>query len=284
MILQPINLYKYYQDSVDMLRNVFKRLNLVMDGIACVKIADPEILRILKEKLDVDNIDAISEEYMKNLVTIDYTWFRANKVIKTFDEFELMNAIFGRDGIFMDCSSLESIKIPHTIDRIPGNCFRRCVKLNNVILPEGITLIGADSFSGCSALKEISIPNTVTHIYSGVFMGTNLEKVDLPESVTVIGSSVFNGLTSLKEVIIRGHIVIGDAAESNLFKCWENCTGLESFVMMSEMPMGFGFWMMNGTTCKIYVPNTAVDTYKTATGWNNLAGRIRPLSEYKGVL
>ena len=57
-----------YQDTVDALREIFNRLNLIIDGIACVRIADPEILRILKEKLDVDNIGAISEEYIKNTV------------------------------------------------------------------------------------------------------------------------------------------------------------------------------------------------------------------------
>lgn len=179
-----------YQDTVDALREIFNRLNLIIDGIACVRIADPEILRILKEKLDVDNIGAISEEYIKNQISITNAWFQANKSIKTFDEFGLMNATFGSDDIFGDCSSLESIRIPHSIDSIPIGCFKGCVKLNNVVLPKGITFILADSFSGCSALKEISILDTVTQIEAGAFMGTKLEKVDLPESVTGIGSSV----------------------------------------------------------------------------------------------
>lgn len=255
-----------------------------MDGIVCVRIADPEVLRILVEKLDADGIGAISEEYIKNLITIRDTWFRANKSIKTFNELELMNAVFYGTDIFRDCFSLESIKIPHNINSVPDRCFNGCIKLSNVILPKGITLFGADSFSGCSALKEISIPDTVVQIKPGVFIGTALERVDLPKSVTEIGSSVFNGITSLKTMIIRGDIVAGSEAYNNLFKCWENCTGLESFIMLSETPMNFGFWMMNGTTCTIYVPDTAVENYKTASGWNNLANRIKPLSEYKGEL
>lgn len=79
-----------YQDTVDALREIFNRLNLIIDGIACVRIADPEILRILKEKLDVDNIGAMSEEYIKNQISITNAWFQANKSIKTFDEFGLM--------------------------------------------------------------------------------------------------------------------------------------------------------------------------------------------------
>lgn len=51
----------FYQDSVDKLREIFNRLTLIMEGIACVRISDPEILRILIERLDVDGIGAISE-------------------------------------------------------------------------------------------------------------------------------------------------------------------------------------------------------------------------------
>lgn len=255
-----------------------------MDGIVCVRIVDSEVQRILVARLDTEGIGAISEEYIKNQISVTEAWFRGNKLIKTFNEFELMNIIFSTHNIFMDCSSLESIRMPYNIDNIPANCFRNCVKLNNIVLRSGIKNINNDAFSGCIELKNIKIPDTVTHIGSGAFMYTRLEFMDLPASVTEIGSSVFNGLTSLKTMIIRGNIVNKGTAENNMFKCWENCTGLESFVMLSEIPMGFGFWMMNNTTCKIYVPDTAVDVYKTTNGWSSLASRIYPLSEYKGNL
>ena len=94
-----------YQDTEDALREIFNRLNLIIDGIACVRIADPDILRILKEKLDVENNGAISEEYIKNQISITNAWVHANKSLNTFDEFGVKNPTFGSDDIFGECSS-----------------------------------------------------------------------------------------------------------------------------------------------------------------------------------
>ncbi|WP_206671546.1 hypothetical protein, partial [Parabacteroides distasonis] len=37
--------------------------------------------------------------------------------------------------------------------------------------------------------------------------------------------------------------------------------------------------LTNGNNCPIYVPDDAVDTYKTATNWSAYASRIKPISE-----
>ena len=43
-----------YQDTVDALRNVFTRLELILDGVACIKFADPEVKRICVKNWDDD--------------------------------------------------------------------------------------------------------------------------------------------------------------------------------------------------------------------------------------
>lgn len=282
---------KYYQDSVDALRKVFDRLNLIVDGIACVRIADPEVLRILIDKLDVDGIGAISEKYViENQIEVTSLWFYNNTVIETFDEFERMNVLFkdnNYDGVnlFRNCTSLRSIQLPYTVSFIPVSCFQGCTNLTNIILQRGITEIRTNAFRECSSLKKLIIPDTVIRLGGAAFIDSGIEVIDLPASVTSIGSSVFNTLTTLKTMIIRGEVVKADGTgDGSMFKCWENCTGLESFVMLSEIPMGFGFWMLNGTTCKIYVPDNSVDTYKAASGWSGLVNRILPLSSYSGEL
>ena len=264
---------------------------MIVEGIACVRIADPEVLRILIDKLDVDGIGAISEKYViENQIEVTSLWFYNNTVIETFDEFERMNVSFkdnNYDGInlFRNCTSLRSIKLPHTVSFIPVASFYGCTSLTSVTLQRGITEIRMNTFRECSSLKTLIIPDTVTKLGGALFVDSGIEVMDLPASVTSIGSSVFNGLTSLKTMIIRGEIIKSDGnVDGSMFKCWENCTGLESFVMLSEKPMGFGFWMLNGTTCQIYVPDATVDTYKAATGWSGLASRILPLSSYTGEL
>ena len=262
-----------------------------MDGIACVKIADPEVLRILIEKLDVDGIGAVSEKYViENQIEVTSLWFYNNTVIETFDEFERMTVLFkdnNYDGVnlFRNCTSLRSIQLPYTVSFIPTSCFQGCTNLTNATLQKGITEIRANAFRECPSLKKLIIPDTVIRLGGAAFIDSGIEVIDLPPSVTSIGSSVFNALTTLKTVIIRGEIIkVDGSGDGSMFKCWENCTGLESFVMLSEKPMGFGFWMLNGTTCKIYVPDNSVDTYKVASGWSGLANRILPLSSYSEEL
>ena len=276
---------------MDELRKVFDRLNLIVDGIACVRIADPEVLRILIDKLDVDGIGAISEKYViENQIEVTSLWFYNNTVIETFDEFERMNVLFkdnNYDGVnlFRNCTSLRSIQLPYTVSFIPVSCFQGCANLTNIILQRGITEIRTNAFRECSSLKKLIIPDTVIRLGGAAFIDSGIEVIDLPASVTSIGSSVFNALTTLKTMIIRGEVVKADGTgDGSMFKCWENCTGLEFFVMLSETPMGFGFWMLNGTTCKIYVPDNSVDIYKAASGWSGLANRILPLSSYPGEL
>lgn len=262
-----------------------------MDGIACVRISDPEVLRILIDKLDVDGIGAISEKYViENQIEVTSLWFYNNTVIETFDEFERMNVLFkdnNYDGVnlFRNCTSLRSIQLPYTVSFIPVSCFQGCTNLTNIILQRGITEIRTNAFRECSSLKKLIIPDTVIRLGGAAFIDSGIEVIDLPASVTSIGSSVFNALTTLKTMIIRGEVIKADGTgDGSMFKCWENCTGLESFVMLSEKPMGFGFWMLNGTTCKIYVPDIAVDVYKAASGWSGLTSRILPLSSYNGEL
>lgn len=276
---------------MDKLRKIFNRLTLIVDGIACVRIADPEVQRILIDRLDVDGIGAISEKYViENQFEVTSLWFRGNTIIETFDEFERMNVAFkdnNYDGVnlFRECISLRSIQLPYTVSFIPVSCFQGCTILTNIILQRGITEIRTNAFRECPSLKKLIIPDTVIRLGGAAFIDSGIEVMDLPASVTSIGSSVFNALTTLKTMIIRGEVIKADGSgEGSMFKCWENCTELESFVMLSEKPMGFGFWMLNGTTCKIYVPDNSVDTYKVASGWSGLANRILPLSSYTGEL
>ena len=58
------------------------------------------------------------------------------------------------------------------------------------------------------------------------------------------------------------------------------CLALTSLVIQSPTVMTLpGVSAFTNTTCDIYVPDTLVATYKTATNWSTLAARIKPISE-----
>jgi len=73
---------------------------------------------------------------------------------------------------------------------------------------------------------------------------------------------------------------------SNWVKIYSNsyliagCRSLTFVSVLSTTPFPLSSGALtNGNTCPIYVPDDAVDTYKTATNWSAYASRIKPISE-----
>ena len=59
-----------------------------------------------------------------------------------------------------------------------------------------------------------------------------------------------------------------------------NCSKLIFVTVLSTTPFPLTSGALtNGNNCPIYVPDDAVDTYKTATNWSAYASRIKPISE-----
>lgn len=58
-----------------------------------------------------------------------------------------------------------------------------------------------------------------------------------------------------------------------------NTPNLAFIIVLSATPFTLNSGALtNGNTCPIYVPDNAVDTYKTATNWSAYADRIKPIS------
>lgn len=149
---------------------------------------------------------------------------------------------------FHNCQNLTSIILPEfrpEYSYIDDNAFRNCSSLTSIIIPEGVKSIVYDAFSGCSSLTSIIIPKGVTSIGAGAFFGcSSLTSIIIPEGVTSIGYNVFgscSNLTSLK---------IENTTPPSLSNDWISYSG------------------------SIYVPSSAVDTYKTAEVWKDHADQI----------
>lgn len=65
---------------------------------------------------------------------------------------------------FVDNSSVESIIVPHGVERICRDAFVSCTSLKNVSLPQTLKVIERGVFYNCRALEEITIPATVSEI------------------------------------------------------------------------------------------------------------------------
>ena len=132
------------------------------------------------------------------------------------------------------------------------NAFSNWSSLVNVpVIPNSVTDMHS-TFKGCSSLVNApEIPSGVTSLYSTFYDCSSLVNApEIPNSVTDMRCT-FQGCSSLKEVTFL------HTTPPTYKDTLKNCSSLES----------------------IYVPDSAVDAYKTATGWSAFAPKFKPLSE-----
>lgn len=105
-------------------------------------------------------------------------------------------------GIFADCTSLETVKIPSTWTSIPSYMFYNCTSLKSVDMPtEKITSIATYAFYNTTSMTSFTIPQNVTSIASMAFMYSGVPVFTVPAKVSSISSGAFGG-DALKQIIV----------------------------------------------------------------------------------
>ena len=114
-------------------------------------------------------------------------------------------------GTFIDCRTLQSVKLPPSVTEIGNYAFEGCASLTKVTIPKGVTTIGTSAFQDCTSLSGVTIPAGVTTIGASAFEACeSLAGVTIPASVTEIGQYAFQKCTSLTSVtILKGVATIG---------------------------------------------------------------------------
>ena len=121
------------------------------------------------------------------------------------------------------------------------------------------------------SIEDLVIPSGVTRIkHYAFYKDETIKSVVIPEGVTYLGIAAFQGCTGLTEITIP--------ASMNLirFDAFSDCSGLTSFTVLGT-ETGAGVGILERTTCPIYVPAEAVDTYKAAQNWSAYADRIQAI-------
>lgn len=150
-------------------------------------------------------------------------------------------------------SSLKEFVLPDTITNIGAYPFYNCYSLERVVLSQGITGLPDNSFYYCGMLQELIIP----------------------PNVTTIGKNLCYQAVSLKRVIVKS--VITSISTTYLLY---NCYSLREIIFTQDTPpSSFTFNYLKGNYF-IYVPDNAIDTYKTK--FKSYSARFKPLSEYRG--
>ena len=139
-------------------------------------------------------------------------------------------------------TSLTTVNIGDSVQRIPANFVRGRSGLTSVSIPNSVTSIGGSAFENCRGLTSVSIPNSVTSIGYGAFSGcSGLTSVTIPNSVTSIGEFAFSGCSGLTSVSIPNSVTfIGKRA-------FYDCSGLITLNFNAINCQDFEAYRDNGT-------------------------------------
>ena len=139
----------------------------------------------------------------------------------------------------------------------------------------------------CTSLTSVDLTSLASWVNvtncSGLLYGcTSLTSVDLTPLASWVNVTNCNyllyGCTSLTSVDLTPLASWTKMTNNSSFIY--NCSKLIFVTVLSTTPFPLTSGALtNGNNCPIYVPDDAVDTYKTATNWSAYASRIKPISE-----
>ncbi len=118
--------------------------------------------------------------------------------------------------------SLKTVKVTAATG-IDAEAFKNCSDIENIILPDTLEEMGEMVFYGCASLKSVNISGLVTEISKGAFIGCENLKITVPSAVTAINREAFKNCTNLKITLSEGLLYIGCIA-------FHNCTYLKDFI------------------------------------------------------
>lgn len=149
--------------------------------------------------------------------------------------------------------------------------------LRKVKLPEKLTAIGDSCLMNCYSLEEMRIPPNVKTI--GTYFGYYafcLKELYIPSSVQSLTASNVLHMAGVRRLILEGTTSFRVNSTSHY--------ALTEIIHLSETPAATSY-AVTGTYFDVWVPDNAVDAYRTAygTGTSNY-NRVLKLSEYRGVL
>lgn len=175
-------------------------------------------------------------------------------------------------GVFANCTSLASAVLPNTLTSIGSVAFRDCTSLTAVNIPVSVTSIGGQAFRLCPLSGTLTITQGIT-LDSASFLGNNFTKITFGGDVAGLSGSLNGWLASLYgpnllELDFSENQTSGLGAYIvNRPSGYSDCP-LTTIIIRATTPptaSAYTFAGMNALA-HIYVPASAVDTYKAASG------------------
>lgn len=219
---------------------------------------------------------------LKDSMGVEQTYQEVSKIILKDDEGNDVEFAEGGGASKDSAASLIAKTIAECIDEnsevlsIPTGLFSSCLLLSRVEFPVCLT-IGMDAFVGCTLLSEAIFP-ACTKISGSAFLSCNsLSQAVFPEC-SYIGSNAFKSCSSLTKISFPACTNIYSSAFFGCFWLSQAIFNGPSIPTLASSNAFINTAMTISTYLghygSIYVAESMVDAFKTATNWATYADRI----------
>lgn len=149
-------------------------------------------------------------------------------------------------------STIECEGVVCKVNEIGKDAFKKST-ITSVYIPSSIEKIGQDAFSSCNSLKTVNIPSSVIYISMFAFAYcNNLTSITLPDNEISIGPAAFSSCGDLKDVYCFATSL-------------PSITGTSTSTDYGS-PLFQGSYIQYAT---LHVPASSLDLYKSSRPWKD---------------
>lgn len=171
------------------------------------------------------------------------------------------------ESAFSECKFDGTLTLPEGLLKIDNSAFLSCKFTSELKLPESLISIGSAAFCNCQFSGKLKLPESLVFIGTSAFKNNNRISgiIEIPESIISLPDDVFYGCRDIQGIIFNKNITnIGSRA-------FYNCYQLSSIICNAQNPPAVASDTFNGVAkdnFNIEVPESSVENYRTAPGWN----------------
>ena len=145
-----------------------------------------------------DNLESIT--IPNTMFSIGKHAFSGCANLKTIIFAEDSKIITINEGAFENCSKLEDLSLPNSLEEIKNSAFSNCTSIDEITIPNSTISIGKDAFTHCFNLKNLTLSNSLENIGDNAFAYCDLETVTLPSTLKTFGVGIFANCTRLASI------------------------------------------------------------------------------------
>ncbi len=180
-------------------------------------------------------------------------------------------------NLLLNGEEITDLTIPNDITEIKSSAFSYCDKMTSVTIPASVVTVG-EAFYECSALKSVKFEDGASDLELDIyaFPGCPIEKAYIGREMDFVGIP-HAALSTLEFGENVKSIICGELPEY---------TSLKNVIVHSVLPPSFQLLTFAESTCQnatLYVPESAISKYQSATGWKNFR-TIKSLDNYDAAV